>query len=696
MQATSYLNGVAQTRSAAFDTAAVATVRHPRAKIQIVWTDPFIDPSITVSANEENRDAENVVSVLPHVADLITSNTRKYALLDGTFYADGTSYPFPSTAGEKAAYQVGWYGSSISGSGGSFSAPYPEASVSFDPRPIFAIYIVGEPAIGQYPVDFDVQIYNGTGLVSTIVVTGNDDVHFIRDIYVSTATEIVLIVKKWSTVGTCVKIVEFYTSVVKEYSGDDIVSLKYTAEREIRDGSLPIGNISSNELDISLQNIRLIEEGSAEIIDPFFPGNTMSYLSNLMRTDRKITAWIGFLLSTGDEELIKIGTFWSGDWDIDDKSFDVSTSCRDRMDLLRRATFNSSLLYENNTLYEIAEIVLNDAKTSIPMQDLTWSIDIELQNFIIPLAWFEKKNYMEVLKNIASACLGQCYVDENDVLIIESYKANIPESTEYDLQITKDNYFNKKQPAKTDELVNSVSVETQPLKVSDTLENVYLSQQVINIIGSETTDTIEIKFTDAPVSGAVAEIIEETGSISCAFDVEEYYAWGALLRVVNSTANTGTFKISVDGYKVTVDGSETIVSESATSIRSYGLSEYKYPKNHLVQSREVAQVIADALVDSYSILRKDINMEWRGNTALELGDIVEAPVYQRGMVNNVDIFKVYKNEIEFDGTLRGILSARKITAFSTPLEIYQDDDSATSEYQDDDAGVLIEQDSEEV
>lgn len=689
MQTTSYVNGVAQARSAAFDVAAVATVRKPKAKVRIVWTDPYIDPSIIVTASEENR-----ASVKDHVADLVTGNTLKYALLDGTFTLDGSCHPFPGTTLEKSQYQVGWYGNTASGAGGVFSSP-PTLTVDFDPRPVFAIYIVGEPTILQYPVDFSIQIYNSSSLITTIIVTDNDELEFMRDVYVSTATRIVLTISKWSAVGTCAKIVEFYTSVVKDYDGDDIVSIKYLNEREIRNGGLPIGNISSGELDLELNNIWLMN-GSSKIIDPFFPGNTLSFLSNLMRTNRKVTAWIGFELPDASEELIKVGTFWSGDWNCDDKSPTTSVSCRDRMELLRKADFVGSEIYEDTTLYDLAVTVLTYAKNNIPMDDLVWSIDIDLLNFPIATAWFEKKNYMEVLKDIAVACLGQCYFDENDTLIIEGYKANIPDDASYDIDITKDDYFSKKQPAKTDELVNVVKVTTQPLKIISPAENVYTSQDGIPIAANETLQRIEIKYTDAPVGEAVASIEEETGGVSCAYDVEEYYAWGAILTVVNSTSNAGTFKISVTGKKYEVDGAETITSESASSIRSYGSAEYDYPKNHLIQSREVAQLIADALVDSYSILRKDVELDWNGNPAVQLGDIAQVPVYQRGTVNNLDIFKVYKNEIEFDGTLRGNLSARKITEFSTPLEIYQDSDTATVAVQDSDTGELIEQGSDEV
>jgi hypothetical protein len=45
---------------------------------------------------------------------------------------------------------------------------------------------------------------------------------------------------------------------------------------------------------------------------------------------------------------------------------------------------------------------------------------------------------------------------------------------------------------------------------------------------------------------------------------------------------------------------------------------------------------------------------------LELGDQINAPEYQRGTINNTGEFKVIKNVISFDGTLRETTTGRKV------------------------------------
>ena len=94
-------------------------------------------------------------------------------------------------------------------------------------------------------------------------------------------------------------------------------------------------------------------------------------------------------------------------------------SCRDRMELLRRAEYKGSSLLTNTTLYALASEVLESARDDIPMADLQWSLDVSLQNFDLPYAWFSKTNYFEAIRTIVEACMGQAYMSREDILIIE-------------------------------------------------------------------------------------------------------------------------------------------------------------------------------------------------------------------------------------------------------------------------------------
>ena len=54
-------------------------------------------------------------------------------------------------------------------------------------------------------------------------------------------------------------------------------------------------------------------------------------------------------------------------------------------------------------------------------------------------------------------------------------------------------------------------------------------------------------------------------------------------------------------------------------------------------------------------------MDWRGNPAIELGDVIAAPDHQRGGVDKWGYFLVTRQELEYTGALRAKLAGRRIT-----------------------------------
>jgi hypothetical protein len=388
--------------SAEFLQAARATVRRPKGKIEVVWTDATIDPSIVVSASETNRIAN-----LPQAADTITQINRKWFVL-GESTLDGSYSPAPSTPAELSVNQVGWFGETRSDSGGAFGAPLPSLTVEFSARPLTYLLVAGDEAYNQYPVDFTIEIYEGAALAETVTVTGNDKVYWRGDVTgaISEATKIILAVSQWSAGNAIPKIAEFYTGVSETYEGDDILSFSILEETETAGASIPIGNISSNQIDLRLQNI----EGR------YYSANEASPIRTQIKRNRIIYAWLGFELPGGAVEYTEMGKFWSGDWDTPEVGTHAQTSGHDIMELLRKATFDRSEVYVGQTLYTIANTVLAAAKVDVPA--LEYLVSASLQAYTVPYGWFERGSYFECLRQIAVACMGRCYADRDGVLIL--------------------------------------------------------------------------------------------------------------------------------------------------------------------------------------------------------------------------------------------------------------------------------------
>lgn len=401
--------------SANFQAAAIETVRQVKGKLFIEWVRFQDDDSIVVSSSDENRGAQ-----IDQIADGIISIPRKWAHLDGVMKANGTYSPAPSTVTNPDTQQVGWYGATRC-DGSNVWAVDPTLTIEFDARPILVLFVSGDDYYNEYPVDFNIKVYAGAVLEHTEIVTGNSGLTWSKDVTVeglNNITKMVLTIEKWSHPNRIVKISEFYSSFTQTLTGDAINSMNLLEERVIADGSLPIGNISANEIDISLNNISIDVEGT-QVIDPFFPDNPNSPYNTFLAKNKKMIPYIGFVLADGSTEYVKLGSFWSGDWRVNEQDATASVTARDRMELLRKAEHNNENLYEDKTLYFIMDSVLQHAKDNIPMDDLTWDIDNELQDYTIPYAWFPKESYFKSIKSIVEACMGQAYMSKEDVLIVE-------------------------------------------------------------------------------------------------------------------------------------------------------------------------------------------------------------------------------------------------------------------------------------
>ncbi len=389
---------------------------------------------VGVDASFFNVGTISDVNRAANLSQLHDSNSdvlKRWAHLDGAIKADGVYklMPNPETSGPKE--QVGWYGTQRCGSLGTWTITTdPQIIMEFDARPVILLFVAGDTYLNEYPINFTITIYAGAVLQHTETVTGNTLVKWSKDVSslsLASITKMILTINKWSTANRVVKISEFYTAFLQTFTGAEIVSMNLLEERVIGDGSLPIGNISSNELDLALNNVA-ITVNSTEVIDPFFPGNAASVYYELIRKNRRVEPYIGFLLPSGSIEYVKLGVFWTGDWTVNEQDYAASVSCRDRMERLRKAEYKTSTLFEDTTLYDIVVNILNHARTNIPMSDLTWRVDTELQNYTIAYAWFPIQSYFTTIKQIVEACMGQAYMSKTDVLIIEGPSALSSES----------------------------------------------------------------------------------------------------------------------------------------------------------------------------------------------------------------------------------------------------------------------------
>ena len=255
--------------------------RQVLARVAIDYTDPFMDQSIAIEASEQAN-----VSYPQQTYDRVDQTTRKYACLDGTWDLTTGEYHLAPSADQLTQQQFGWWGAQFADQNGYFASPYPTLTVRHMPRPIRQLKVVGDTAREEYPVDFTIKLYaQDDTLLKTENVTGNDQVNWSKALEppVLDVAKQVLEITKWSHAGCCAKIVEFFTSIREVYETGDLISIRLLEEREASQGSLPVGNISSNEITLALNN----EDKKFDI------DNEQSPLKNLLKPNRRIQVWLG-------------------------------------------------------------------------------------------------------------------------------------------------------------------------------------------------------------------------------------------------------------------------------------------------------------------------------------------------------------------------------------------------------------------
>jgi len=387
-----------------FLSAIVAGRRKMRGRIEILWSDPKIDTDLSLSANDSSPNGR-----LFQIANNVTTPSHKWFSLDSTTDLSGSFVTMPYTDDDFIENEVGWRSTEVSNSGGIFLNP-PVITLDFIPRPILALKVIGDEPRAELPADFNIKIYEGSTLVLDKYVVDNTTTSWQEDISsegILEATRMVLTITRWNKPGHSAKILEFFSAVKTLYEDSDIISLELTEESEVSNGSLPIGNISSNELNIQINNINNL----------YHPGNYHSPLYGLVKKNRKVRAWIGIEYSEQLIEWHPLGVFWSGDWSVADDAVYAEATCRDILDLMTDTTITTSTVLENTSAYELFEVVLKD----FGLTEKQYAIDTSLSTFLIPYGWFTSITHREALRIVAEASLSRVYSDREGLVRITPF-----------------------------------------------------------------------------------------------------------------------------------------------------------------------------------------------------------------------------------------------------------------------------------
>lgn len=100
-----------------------------------------------------------------------------------------------------------------------------------------------------------------------------------------------------------------------------------------------------------------------------------------------------------------------------------------------------------------------------------------------------------------------------------------------------------------------------------------------------------------------------------------------------------------------------VIAKDEESIKEHGTIKFSFPSNPLIQTEEQALFIANTLLENFKTPRRNLELDWRGDPSLLLGDTVT-------IVDNIEKnnYKVVKQELEYAGYLIAKLSGRRVNS----------------------------------
>jgi len=596
-------------------------------RVEITYTDPFLDESIEATATETGRHSSPAA-----VADNVAAPLYKWFSLHRN-KLDGSYHPMP---GDDPG-QVGWWGETLSDENGEFADP-PMLTLVFDPRPVQELRLVGDAMLQEFPVDFEISLYDPeNNLIHLETVTGNTEADWRKGVSFENVAKMELEIHRINRPGSAVKVLECFTAVIETYEGEDIISMNLVEEREPQGATIPIGNISANELTVRLSNLDR----------RFDPGNPDSRLRGMLKKNRRVRAWLGAEIEPGLVEWYPLGVFWTQNWSTPENELWVETYGWDRLEFLRNTDFSTSEVYQNKSLGWLAERVLQDAG----LRPEEYRIDPELYTIIVPYAWFDRMSHRRALELIAAAAIGQAYCDREGIIVVEVFRPSPVSKFEFN----EDNIYNKDHPLDWGKLINYVEVRATP-RVPGPEEVVYQDTEAFTVPAGGEVMRTHI-FSATPVIDVQALTITADPDVS----VKSYtvYAWGVDVIYQNTGAtDQQVTNIEIRGKKLEPAGGKIAIAQDVTSIRDNGKQALSEPiTSEFIQTQERAQQIADTLLAAYKDPRRDITLDARGNIALRLGDRVTAPDYRDQVKGD---YYILRQELAFDGGLRVRVEAQKI------------------------------------
>lgn len=265
-------------------------------------------------------------SKVDELHDKDTTAPARYATLEpGRWVLDGSFKIFPDNY--QVPEKIGYATDVLSDEDGTFETAQIITQEIENTDILQAISLFfSDDSVDGYPVDFTVQVFQGSTAYFTKEVTGNTDPALSFDGFtVYNPDKITISITKWSLPGRRVRLVEIVPGVFEQWSGSMLASFEASHNCDFSCITLPYGTVN---LAIDNRSKR------------FEPRNKNGIFQSL-EARQGIEIYIGVLLPSGAVEYKMLGVFYQHDdgWKTGDNGITIQWDLSDIVGLLADRTY---------------------------------------------------------------------------------------------------------------------------------------------------------------------------------------------------------------------------------------------------------------------------------------------------------------------------------------------------------------------
>lgn len=570
--------------SQAFTDAVYSTVRRTKAYI----TFPFVDPLAKDVEVFEQYPAAEGFGKIEQSTDNIYAMVGKVATFEPDYWKLDGSYLLPLS---NSTSQYGYWTHILSDDQGN----YPENSVVrifFEaPISIPGLTIQFDTLTGNYLSEFDLIAYNEDMTeLRREEVRGSTQAKFVTDHGVQALKYIDIVFLKSSLPYRRVRITEIDFGITLYFSGDNLFSCNLVSECDPLSKAIP-----DNELNVTAEN-----DGS------FAYTNPESY-AKYIQNRQQLVYQHSVVLDSGEEETVDMGAYSIHDWKVSDSK--VEFKAKQALAELEVHNYRRSSLLAAKTAGALIEDILDDAGWK------KYRLDAYLYDSPTIVSYTGPVTGKEALRMVAQYA-GAIVLKMPDGTIVVT-------RTDFDNEgpeLTYDNVF-KAPSAKTTTYYNCIEYTVSVITGKAIDAN---TSPVV-----EYTDTVDgqqdfqIQF-DAPLMDANPTIT----------------IVGATLVQSEIFSNCGLFTISGSGsFTLTVLGVQAEINTVTEIVYApwyqSGEALYAYPISlpFMIQNETFVQVRNWCTEQVLRVLRNrlEVDLEWRQNPSLDIGDYAGVQLDKQGI-----------------------------------------------------------------